>query len=240
MVRSFILCVMALMVVRGAAQTPGFYFGPRFAVGAAQFTGRPGFTNGVALQVGVHSSKQLTEHFAVQFSPHVAMYNAQRQSGEGDGVYPNGQRKILVYWDKYNIYSVEFPLMVKFGAGFRRVYFSLYAGPSLGYIMGGTRSKKYEDVKYNAENGYSGHAMDDLKRGMYSVLVGASAEMKIPRGLLSIDFRVHHNLSPIGRLEGIYFSAGTRTVGVAWMFNATPEPDFHGTTAAIVGHGRSD
>ena len=86
--------------------------------------------------------------------------------------------------------------------------------------MGGTRSKQYDDPVYNADQGYSGHTMDDLKRGMYSGDFGMVAELKATGGIVAIDFRMHHNFTPLGRLEGAYFSADTKTVGVAWMFDA--------------------
>ena len=202
------------------AQEPGYYFGPRLELGQAQFTGQAGFYNGVAVQVGLTSSRQFTESFALQFVPFIGVYNGARQNGEGDGVYPNGARKILTYRDKYNIYSVEFPLLVKFSGGFRRAHFSVFGGPSLGYLMGGTRSKRYDDPDADASMGYGGHAMDDLKRGMYSGEVGVCTELKGTRGLLVIDFRIHRNLSPLGRLEGTCFSAHMMTVGLAWTFNA--------------------
>ncbi|MEK7484265.1 MAG: outer membrane beta-barrel protein [Planctomycetota bacterium] len=233
-IRSILAVILALFFVKeSSAQAPGFYFGPRLAAGSCQLTGGAGFTTGVTLQVGVSANKQLTENLGVLFSPHVGMYNAQRLSGEGDGMNPNGSRKILVYRDKYNIYSVEFPLMAKLGVGFGHAHFSLYAGPSLGYIIGGTRSKKYDDPNENAERGYSGHSMDDLTRGMYSGVAGASAELKTPRGIVMIDFRVQQNFSPLGRLEGVYFSAGTRSVGIAWMFDATVQPKGPNTSSTM-------
>ena len=202
------------------AQKPGYYFGPRLELGQSQFTGQSGFYNGLALQVGLTSSRQFTEDFALQFVPYVGLYNGARANGEPDGSYPNGTRKILTYRDKYNIYSVEFPLMVKFSGGFQRARLSIFGGPSLGYLMGGTRSKQYDDPAYNADHGYSGHAMKDLKRGMYSGDIGVAAELKSTRGIVAIDFRIHHNFTPLGRLEGNYFSAHMMTVGLAWTFNA--------------------
>ena len=218
--RLYLFLICAVVSCSAYAQEPGYYFGPRLALGQAQFTGQTGFYNGLAVQFGLASSRQFTEGFALQFTPFVGLYNGARQNGEGDGAYPNGVRKILHYRDKYNIFSVEFPLLVKFSGGFRRAHFSVFGGPSLGYIMGGTRSKQYDDPVYNADHGYSGHAMEDLKRGMYSGAVGAAAELKATRGLLVIDFRIHHNFSPLGRLEGNYFTAHMMTVGPAWTFNA--------------------
>lgn len=202
------------------AQTPGFYFGPRFAMGQAQFTGLQGFRDGASVQLGVSSNKQFTPSFALEFMPYIGLYNGQRRIGEGDGVYPNGTRKFLYYNDKYNIYSVEFPVYAKFTGGFRRVNLGLYGGPSLGFLMAGTRSKQYDDPTFNAEHGYSGHAMEDLRNGMYSGDFGVSAELKATRGIVAIDFRYHHNFSPLGSLENQYFSANTKTVGLAWMFDA--------------------
>ena len=86
--------------------------------------------------------------------------------------------------------------------------------------MGGTRSKTYDDPDYNADHGYAGHSMEDLKRGMYSGEVGVAAELNAERGLLAIDFRIHRNLSPLGKLDGTYFSAHMVTVGLAWTLNA--------------------
>lgn len=217
------LCIILTIIVLSAglhSQTPGFYFGPRFAVGQTHFTGLQGFQDGIALQLGVSSKKQFTPTFALEFAPYVGLYNGQRENGEGDGTYPNGTRKILYYEDKYNVYSVEFPLHVKFSGGFKRVNIGFFGGPSLGYLMGGTRSKHYDDPSYNAEHGYSGHPMDNLKRGMYSGDLGLSAELKSTRGIVAIDFRFHHNFSPLGSLEHQYFSADTKTIGVAWMFDA--------------------
>jgi hypothetical protein len=216
----YLLFFICAACVQLSGQEPGYYFGPRLELGQAQFTGQTGFYNGLALQVGLTSSRQFTDGFALQFTPFVGMYNGQRQNGEGDGVYPNGTRKILSYRDKYNIYSVEFPLLVKFSGGFRRAQFSIFGGPSLGYLMGGTRSKHYDDPDHNAEHGYSGHGMEDLKRGMYSGDIGVASELAGTRGLLMIDFRIHHNFSPLGRLEGNYFTAHMMTVGLAWTFNA--------------------
>jgi hypothetical protein len=203
-----------------SAQEPGYYFGPRLELGQAQFTGQDGFYSGVALQFGLTSSKQFTEDIAIQFVPHVGIYNGTRLKGEPDGVYPNGSRKILTYRDKYNIYSVEFPLYLKFSGGFQRARFSIFGGPSLGYLMGGTHSKHYDDAAYDADHGYSGHAMKDLKRGMYSGDIGVAVELKETHGLVAIDFKIHRNLSPLGRLDGTYFSAHMMTVGLAWTFNA--------------------
>lgn len=213
-----ILTIACLWDLR--AQTPGFYFGPRFAVGQTQFTGLSGFQDGLALQLGVSSCKQFTPNFAVEFMPYVGLYNGQRRNGEGDGAYPNGTRKILYYRDKYNIYSVEFPLYVKFSGGFRRVNIGFFGGPSLGYIMAGTRSKQYDDPAYNADHGYGGHAMEDLKRGMYAGDLGLCAELKSSRGIVAVDFRYHHNFSPLGSIEHQYFSADMKTVGIAWLFDA--------------------
>ncbi len=216
----YLFILSCTLVVPLFGQEPGYYFGPRLELGQAQFTGQTGFYNGLALQIGLTSSRQFTESFAVQFVPFIGVYNGQRQNGEGDGSYPNGTRKVLTYRDKYNIYSVEFPLLVKFSGGFRRAHFSVFGGPSLGYIMGGTRSKQYDDANHNAEHGYSGHAMEDLKRGMYSGEIGVATELKSAKGLVVIDFRIHRNLSPLGRLEGNYFTANMMTIGLAWTFNA--------------------
>jgi hypothetical protein len=216
----YLLLVTSAFCVRLYSQDPGYYFGPRLELGQSQFTGQSGFYSGLALQVGLTSSRQFNEGFAVQFVPFVGIYNGQRQNGEADGVNPNGSRKILTYRDKYNIYSVEFPLLVKFSGGFQRAKFSVFGGPSLGYLMGGTRSKQYDDPDHNAANGYSGHEMRDLKRGMYSGEVGVASELKGAKGLLAIDFRIHRNFTPLGRLDGTYFSAHMMTVGLAWTFNA--------------------
>lgn len=218
--RFYFLILWLGISVSSAAQEPGYYFGPRLALGQSQFTGQSGFYNGLALQLGLASSRQFNQGFALQFTPFVGMYNGARANGEGDGAYPNGVRKILTYRDKYNIYSVEFPLMVKFSGGFRKAQFSIFGGPSLGYIMAGTRSKQYDDAAYNAEHGYSGHSMDELKRGMYSGDIGVAAELAATRGIVAIDFRIHHNFTPLGTLDGTFFSAHMMTVGLAWMINA--------------------
>jgi len=220
MKRLYLLIICLGIAAFSYAQQPGYYFGPRLAMGQAQFTGLPGFYNGFAMQVGLSSSRQFTEAFALQFTPFIGLYNGARQNGEGDGAYPNGMRKILLYRDNYNIYSVEFPLMVKFSGGFRRAKFSIFGGPSLGYLMAGSRSKQYQDPNYNADHGYSGHSMEDLKRGMYSGDVGVAAELEASRGLVAIDFRIHHNFTPLGTLEGTYFSAHMMTIGLAFMFDA--------------------
>jgi hypothetical protein len=213
----YLLFLLLGFTYRLHAQEPGYYFGPRLELGQAQFTGQSGFYNGVAMQIGLTSSRQFTRSFALQFVPFIGLYNGGRQNGEGDGVYPNGARKILTYRDKYNIYSVEFPVLAKFSGGFRRAHFSIFGGPSLGYIMGGTYSKRYDDP---ANGGYGGHPMKDLKRGMYSGEVGVATELKATRGLLVINFKIHRNFSPLGRLEGEYFTAHMMTVGLAWTFNA--------------------
>jgi hypothetical protein len=218
--RFYFLFAGVLISLIAKAQTPGFYFGPRVGLGQAQFTGQSGFSDGLALQVGVQSTKQFNEHIAVQFTPYIGLYNGQRNNGEFDGVHPNGTRRVLQYQDKYNIFSVEFPLYAKFTSGFRNMHIGVFGGPSLGYIMAGTRSKQYQDPVYNSKHGYGGHAMDDLKRGMYSGDLGVSVELQAVRGILSIDFKYHHNFTPLGRLEGVYFSANTKTVGLTWMFNA--------------------
>jgi hypothetical protein len=216
----YLLFLTFLFGVKLDGQEPGYYFGPRLELGQAQFTGQNGFYDGLAMQIGLTSSRQFNQGFAVQFVPFIGLYNGQRSTDEGDGVYPNGSRKFLTYRDKYNIYSVEFPLLVKFSGGFRRAQFSIFGGPSLGYIMGGTRSKQYDDPDHNEKHGYSGHTFEDLKRGMYSGEIGVASELKGTKGLLAIDFRIHRNLSPLGRLEGTYFSAHMMTVGLAWTFNA--------------------
>lgn len=202
------------------AQAPGFYLGPRIAMGQTQLSGQEGFVDGFALQVGVSSNKQFTQSFALQFAPYIGMYNGERRNGESDGYFPSGARKIQYYRDIYNIYSVEFPLYVKFTGGFRKANFGFFVGPSLGYLIGGTRSKQYEDAGYNADHGYGTRGMETLKRGMYSGDFGVCAELKSLRGIVAIDFRYHHNFSPLGSLEHRYFSADTRTIGVAWMFDA--------------------
>lgn len=219
--RLFYLSIILLFSGIGArAQDPGFYLGPRLALGQAHFYGLQGFQDGIALQLGVSSTKQLTSQVAIDFAPYVGLYNGQRLNGEGDGAYASGARKILWYHDKYNIYSVEFPLYARFSGGFRKVNFGFFVGPSLGYLMGATRSKQYEDAAYNADHGYGGHTMGDLKRGMYSGDFGVSVTLAATRGLVAIDFRFHHNFSPLGSLENQYFTADTKTIGVAWMFDA--------------------
>lgn len=215
---AFLIC-MTCPTTSIWSQTPGFYFGPRFALGQTHFTGLSGFQDGLALQMGVSCNKQLQEQIAIQFHPYIGVYNGQRQNGEADGTYPNGTRRIQTYKDKYNIYSVEFPLYVKFSGGFRKVRFGFFGGPSLGFLIGGMRSKIYDDPTQNAKSGYSGHGMETLKRGMYGGDFGVSAELKASWGLMAIDFRFHHNFSPLGSLEHQYFSADTKTVGVAWLFD---------------------
>lgn len=216
------LLVLAVAINLSAmfAQEPGYYFGPRLALGQCNYNGQSGFYSGLGLQVGLASSRQFTSAFALQFTPFIGLYNGARQNEEGDGTYPNGARKVLQYRDKYNIYSVEFPVLVKFSGGFRRAQFSMFLGPSLGYLMGGTRSKQYDDPVYNADHGYVGHTMEELKRGMYSGDVGVAVELKETRGIVAIDFRIHHNFTPLGTLEDKYFSADMMTVGLAWMFDA--------------------
>ncbi len=221
--RPAILLLVVLLFATGLpAQTPGFRFGPRVAAGASCFTGLPGMTNGTALQVGILTSKQLTDYFSVQFSPLVGMYGANRMSGETDGILPSGRARVYTYWDKYYVCSVEFPLLARFSFGFRNVYFGVFAGPSLGFNMGGVRSKRYDDPAYNAKNGYGGHTMHDIRRGMYSGVAGTGVEIETGKGVMSIDLRIHHTFSPMGQIEGSYFSARAATIGMAWLFNTGP------------------
>ena len=71
MKRFYSALTVILICLTANAQTPGFYFGPRVAIGQTHFTQLQGFMDGAAVQLGVSSNKQFTQQFALQFNPYV-------------------------------------------------------------------------------------------------------------------------------------------------------------------------
>ena len=216
-VKKFLAFIFIFSAVAGMAQSPGFRFGPRIGMGSARFTGLSGMSDGFGAQLSFVASKQLTPYFAVQLCPMVSMYAVQRRMEAHDGVTATGKSQVYIYRDKYQVYTVEFPLLAKLGKGFGNVFTTVYAGPSFGCPMGGSHSKIFEDETYNAKYGFAGHELDGLKDNVYSGVAGLGAEFDAGKSVIGLDFRITHAFTRFGSIEGENFSAQSFTIGFTWL-----------------------
>jgi hypothetical protein len=210
----FILFFLTTPVI---AQSPGFRFGPRIAMGSARFTGIEGMTDGFAAQVQFVASKQLTPWFGIQLCPMIAMYEAQRRMEMTDGTTATGKRRVFFYRDKYQVYTVEFPLLAKFSKGFGNTFVNVFTGPSFSCPMGGLHTKIFEDEYYNSTLGYSGHELTHLRENVYSGVFGIGVEYCAGRSTFGLDFRITHAFTNFGSIEGESFSARSATIGFTWL-----------------------
>jgi hypothetical protein len=200
-----------------AAQSPDFFFGPRIGMGSARFTGIPGMSDGFAGQIQIVADKHFTSYFSLQFSPMVAMYTAQRKMETHDGVMANGKSIVYDYHDKYQVYTVEFPLLVKLHRNAGKFSMNVFAGPSFGCPMGGSHSKIYEDEISNAKYGFVGHNLDELKDNFYSGIAGAGIEYPLGKSIIGLDFQITHPFTRFGNIEDFNFSAQSATIGFTWL-----------------------
>lgn len=199
------------------AQSPGFRFGPRFGIGASQFTHMPGATSKLAVQANLVASKQLTTFFAVQFCPWTGMFGSDRQGIVQDAA-PTGRARLYTYHDSYHVFSVGFPLLAKFSVPMgHNFYLSVFAGPSITFNMGGTHTKQYDDPMYNQRDGYVSHPMDDLARSMNSGIVGCGLEFETAKSIIGLDVQWNEYLPPVGQLEGTPYGARSLMVGISWI-----------------------
>lgn len=216
-VKKILFFVLFFITTTAIAQSPGFRCGPRVGMGSARFTGIAGMSDGFAAQLQFVASKQLTSYFAVQLCPMTAMYVTQRRMEAHDGTTASGKSRVFIYRDKYQVYTVEFPLLVKLSKGFGNIFTNIYAGPSFGCPMGGSHSKIFEDETYNAKYGFVGHELDNLKDNFYSGVAGVGVEYPVKKSVISLDFRVTHTFTRFGSIEGENFSAHSFTIGFTWL-----------------------
>src|ERR1041385_1405138 len=209
--RSFTFFVLFFIATTATAQSPGFRFGPRIGLGSTRFTGVPGMSDGFAGQLQFVASKQLTPYFAIQFCPMTAMYTSQRMMEAHDGT-PTGRSMVYTYRDKYQVYTVEFPLLAKFSKSAGPAFIHVFTGPSFGCPMGGSHTKKFEDEIYNAKYGFVGHELDGLRDNFYSGNFGFGVEYPIGNSVIGLDFRLTHAFSPFGTIEEFNFAAQSATI----------------------------
>lgn len=210
----FILCFFS---ISGIAQSPGFRFGPRIAMGSAQFTGIQGMTDGFAGQAQLVASKQLTPWFAVQLCPMIGMYVTQRRMEMHATPISTGRSGVFVYREKYQVYTMEFPLLAKFSKGFGNTFVNVSTGPSFSCPMGGSHSKTFEDEYYNSTLGFSGHELNELRDNVYTGVFGVGVEYAAGRSTLGLDFRLTHAFTNFGSIEGNNFAAHSVTLGFTWL-----------------------
>ncbi len=212
--RSVIFIILLSAGVSSFAKPPDFSFGPRIGIGRCRFTDMPKSGEpGVALQASIEANWQFKKFFAVEFSPGVSLYNAKIKKWVQDGTNNLGGPMLYFYKDIYSIYSVEFPLAVKFSVRYNKFSLHGFFGPGIGLTMGGTHSKIFDDKAYNP--GYSGHSMRDLQSSFYLYAAGMGVEFQSKRGIWGIDFQIQHT-GPIAKSDGSEFSAQGATIGISW------------------------
>lgn len=194
---------------------PKFCFGPRAAVGSSQFVTVSGSPHqGIGLQFGVSARWQFSRFFGAEFSPGVSVYGGQISMTTRD-VDARGTARLFPYRDIYHIYSVEFPAYAAWSVGGKRVMARFYAGPGVGLTMTGTHSKRYQDPQYDAANGYSGHAMRELKSSYVFATIGFGFDFKMPKGVLTIDARTQRT-NRIAAIASSPFAARSVVLGASW------------------------
>jgi hypothetical protein len=208
--------ILVLIATKAAAQTPGFRFGPRIGLGSARFTGIKGMSAGFSGQLQFVASKQLTSYFAIQFCPTTAMYTSQRMMQMHDWM-ATGRSQAFTYRDKYQVYAVEFPLLMKFSKSAGPALINVFTGPSFGCPMGGSHSKIFEDETYNSKYGFVGHELDGLKENVYSGVFGVGIDYPVGNSILGLDFRLTHAFTRFGNIEGENFAAQSATIGFTWL-----------------------
>lgn len=208
-----------VLSVATLAQTPKFCFGPRVALGSSQYVDLPASCrSGVSFQLGIVACWQFSNFFALEFSPTTTVYGGQIEMSTSDGVDSRGVARIFPYRDIYHIYAMEFPAFMKWSVGGNSVRSHFFIGPGIGFTMGGTHSKRYDDDMYNSDNGYNGHSMRGLKSSYGLGVIGAGVEFKMKKLIFGIDLRIGRT-SQIAALDGSRFSARTTTIGMSWKFN---------------------
>jgi hypothetical protein len=209
--------VLVFSTTAVSAQSPGFRFGTRIGMGSARYTGIPGMSDGFAGQFQFVGSWQFTSYFGIQLCPTTAMYTSQRMMETHDGVTTTGRSMEYMYHDKYQVYTVEFPLLLKSSKSAGKFLINVFAGPSFGCPMGGSHSKVYENEYYNAKYGFTGHALDNLNDNFYSGVAGFSIEYPVRKSLLGLDFQITHPFTRFGSIGDFNFSAQSATIGFSWL-----------------------
>lgn len=216
-VRTGFFFILFSITISGAAQSPGFRFGPRIGMGSARFTGIQGMSDGFGVQAQVVASKQLTPWFAIQLCPMLGMYVTQRRVEMYATPASTGKSSAFPYREKYQVYTMEFPLLVKFSKGFGNTFVNVFTGPSFTCPMGSSYSKTFEDEYYNSLLGFSGHQLKHLRDNVYSGVFGMGVEYAVGKSTVGLDFRLTHAFTDFGSIEGVNFSAHSATIGFTWL-----------------------
>ena len=216
-VRVGFFSILFFITISAVAQSPGFRFGPRIGMGSARFTGITGMSDGFGAQVQMVASKQLTPWFAIQFCPMIAMYGAQRRMEMHATPTAIGRSSVFPYREKYQVYTMEFPLLVKFSKGFGNMFVHVFTGHSFTCPMGSSYSKTFEDEYYNSLLGFSGHQLKHLRDNVYSGVFGMGVEYAAGKSTVGLDFRLTHAFTNFGSIEGVNFAAHSATIGFTWL-----------------------
>ena len=226
--RSLLLLAFLLAGFDSFAQTdtsaktkPEFSFGPRIGIGQSKFIGTPAICEpSISVNAAITASWQFKRFFGVEFSPAATIYNGKLKRSTRDGVDNLGNPMVYSYKEIFNIYSVEFPAMAEFCIKRKNISLHGFFGPGIGFNMGGTHSKVYNDETYNSHNGIYGHPIYDLKDSFYLCAAGAGIKFKTHNGFVGFDFRMQRT-SAIAGVDGIKFSAQNATIGISWQLTSS-------------------
>ncbi len=208
--------VFLFLSFNAISQPLDFKFGPRFGIGKSTFVDFPATSrSGAALQAAVDATWQFKQFFATEFSPAITMYSGYLRMEEQSGYDSRGQPIMYPYKDIYNIFAVEFPVFLKFSFGSKKVRYGTFFGSGIGFTMGGTHSKKYDDADYDADHRFVGHGMKEIADSYYVGVLGASVEWKLRKGVLGFSGRIQRS-NAIAAIEGSKFAVRGIMFGASW------------------------
>lgn len=192
MKRALLLLLGLLPLGEADAQVKGFYYQVRGGIGQSVF--RPSSlenqTGLVSFSAGLGANYQFNPYVGIMLEG-IWVRKGSRIRGSALSVQPLGKEE---YEDRYRLYYVEFPLLLKFSAPLTDdFYLKVFGGPSLNLCLGGRYSRSYVNA---GQSGIPEHSLQGLNGVEYAYVYGAGFDIKDSGyPIISIDVRTSHALN---------------------------------------------
>jgi hypothetical protein len=161
-------------------------------------TMKPGFQVGIG--IGRYISKKMFVNLEFKFSENRYGFADEIKiplTGGNDGI------NSVTYSER--LYKAVMPLTLSYEFNAKKVHYFIRAGFSIGRITGvtGVASRKYAE-ELPAITGETQDILSNRKNMLYSAIVGTGIRYKVPRGVLTVEFRTNWGLNNIVRPERRY------------------------------------
>lgn len=202
------------------AQSSGFHYGGRFALGESKLImdGATGEESKLLISGGIATNYQFNRIVGIK-----ADFLLTGKGGKYSGTtYESGPlgETAYHYQDNYKLLFGELPIMGKLALPLgENLQVEAFAGPSINFNLIGLQDRVYDNRNYHEDNGYYDARMQNLETVHYGMVYGAGIDVLNEGGrTLFLDFRLSRSMGTIGTINGYETSSNYFMVGAGYMF----------------------